>query len=86
MSPFKRFSVFGVCIISVLALLISCTKEFPRRMAVLTLPIDSVLAMAKGHIIDMGEGVESYHLYRIIQPLRDCGFSPFLTEGFTHGY
>jgi len=32
------------------------------------------------------EGVESHHLYQIIQPLQGCGFSPFLTEGFTHGY
>jgi len=61
MKEFSRFSLFVVNVITVLSLLISCTKEFPRRIAVLTLPIESDIAMAKGQIIDLGETGISDH-------------------------
>ncbi len=43
------------------SLLTSCNKEFPRRMSVVTLPVDSLLSIARGHIIDMGEDGISGH-------------------------
>ena len=55
------FSVFGGFLIVGITLLTSCNKEFPRRMSVVTLPVDSLLAMARGQIIDMGESGISQH-------------------------
>ena len=55
MNSFRHISTIGVCAVVILSILTSCTKEFPRRMMVSTSPIDSVHAIARGHIIDIGE-------------------------------
>ena len=60
----KRIRLFWVIcgfLLAGISLLTSCNKEFPRRMSVVTLPVDSLLSIARGHIIDMGEDGISGH-------------------------